>query len=471
MNKNLSYTRAWKQLPRVVQVMLLNVFKSTLQWFVDKSHKLTGIPFDRTDETSPTTIAGIGFSLPAFASGAMLGLKVKVNGEEITLTREIAAAWTLKVLQAMFNSPQGADEYGQAGHHGFFYHFLKAELGPTGAGRSVRWVEGNWKSELSSMDTALAMLGIRFVITFYDGQDEIEREVRRLGNLLFDRVEWKWLLDADGTIIHGWRPENKNEKEKGFIQRVYKGYSEAMLLYILALGAPEETRISRTSYDAYLENQKVVHYAGTPLLKVPGMPAFLFQYPQTFIPFSGIKDRLNRKSGLDYCQFAENMARAQYHHERKIRGATGNGLLNWGRSACDGNPATSGYGERGCPFIPGTKCFDDNTVAPTAAIGFLPFAPGLVIPTMRAWIADPRIFNHYGFIDAFNLRENWFDKDSLAIDQGPIALQTMNYMMGFIWEVMKGDIALIRGLLRAGFRGGWLEKQNLVSRRELLAAA
>ena len=51
----------------------------------------------------------------------------------------------------------------------------------------------------------------------------------------------------------------------------------------------------------------------------------------------------------------------------------------------------------------------------------------------------------------------WFEDDYLGIDQGPIVLMIENYRSGLIWRLMTQNPALVRGLCRAGFNGGWLE--------------
>jgi hypothetical protein len=51
----------------------------------------------------------------------------------------------------------------------------------------------------------------------------------------------------------------------------------------------------------------------------------------------------------------------------------------------------------------------------------------------------------------------WFDTDYLGIDQGPIVMMLENYRSGLVWNVMRKNPYLVRGLCRAGFRGGWLE--------------
>jgi hypothetical protein len=110
---------------------------------------------------------------------------------------------------------------------------------------------------------------------------------------------------------------------------------------------------------------------------------------------------------------------------------------------------------------------DDGTIAPTAAAGCLPFAPEIVMPTLKAMRNKygERLFTNYGFLDAFNptyitpeTPYGWFDKDYLGIDQGPIAIMIENYRNGFVWNVMKRNKYLVAGLRKAGFTGGWLSK-------------
>jgi hypothetical protein len=130
------------------------------------------------------------------------------------------------------------------------------------------------------------------------------------------------------------------------------------------------------------------------------------------------------------------------------------------------------YTARGASF---TEVNDDGTISPTAAASSLPFAPELVAPALVAMREQygPRLFGRYGFVDAFNptLRQaipvqhgvvdttlGWFDTDYLGIDQGPILAMVANYRSGLVWKYMRKSPYLIRGLRRAGFRGGWLDQ-------------
>jgi Uncharacterized protein conserved in bacteria len=131
-----------------------------------------------------------------------------------------------------------------------------------------------------------------------------------------------------------------------------------------------------------------------------------------------------------------------------------------------------GYAARGPVTEPDGR--DDGTIAPTAALGSLPFAPEIVIPCAEAMLGEhgSRLFGRYGFLDSFNPSFTyedsrletgsvdrgfgWVAKDYLGIDQGPILLQAANYRDEFVWRYMRQVPAIRRGLIRAGFTGGWI---------------
>ena len=127
--------------------------------------------------------------------------------------------------------------------------------------------------------------------------------------------------------------------------------------------------------------------------------------------------------------------------------------------------AEKGAGEKGT--------YDDCTLAPTAAVASLPFAPELAIPAvldMHKRFGE-YIYSQYGFLDAFNRNFDfegpvptgkcipgfgWVDTDYLGIDQGAIFAMIENYRSSMIWTVMRKNPYIRQGLTRAGFEGGWL---------------
>jgi hypothetical protein len=336
--------------------------------------------------------------------------------------------------------------------------------------------------ELSSVDTGLMMMGVLFAQSYFDGDDPREVEIRSLAETLYGRVEWDWMRPRPPLIAMGWMPETKT-----FIDHDWKGYNEAMLVYVLALGSPTHPAEAQawTAWTAsyhcnWGEFQGQIHLRFG--------PQFGHQYSHVWIDFRGIQDaymhgKSLRDKGLDYFENSRRATLAQHAYAvANPMGWKGYDGEVWGLTASDGPQGTRqiyrgesrefrGYSARGPGPVDG---FDDGTIAPTAALASLPFAPDLVIPTaeaMRARYGDD-LYGRYGFLDAFNPSfeydvplvtgrvvsgKGWFASDYLGIDQGPILAMIANHRDGFVWNVMKRNPHIRRGLLRAGFQGGWLE--------------
>jgi len=217
---------------------------------------------------------------------------------------------------------------------------------------------------------------------------------------------------------------------------------------------------------------------------IPFNALFGYQYSHVWIDFQGIQDDFSRAHGIDYF---ENSRRATYAHRAYAianpESYQDYGENVWGLTACDGPADVTvtidgrsrtfhTYWARGCSTVETT---DDGTIAPTAAASSVPFAPEIAIPAVAEMYRryGDHLFTKYGFLDSFNptLRTTdvplqhgrvepglgWFDGDYLGIDQGPIVAMIENYRTQLVWKTMRGNPHVVRGLRRAGFRGGWLE--------------
>ena len=191
-----------------------------------------------------------------------------------------------------------------------------------------------------------------------------------------------------------------------------------------------------------------------------------------------------RSTGIDYFENSRRATLAQRAYcIDNPNGFRGYDATSWGLSACDG-PVDARlpvdghrvrfftYAARGASH---TEVRDDGTIAPTAATSSLPFAPEAVLPTLSALREryGDHLYGEYGFLDAFNptftftgvrLRHGrvvpgvgWFDTDYLGIDQGPIVAMIENYHSGLVWRLMRDNPAIVSGLRRAGFGGGWID--------------
>jgi hypothetical protein len=124
----------------------------------------------------------------------------------------------------------------------------------------------------------------------------------------------------------------------------------------------------------------------------------------------------------------------------------------WGLTAGDG-PGGFGYAARGVPFGP-----DDGTIAPSAALASLPFAPAIALSAVRHYCDQyPDIVREYRLPSGFNPTLDWISEGYFGLDQGIIVLMIENYRSQLIWKLMRDCPYIRTGLQRAGFRGGWLK--------------
>ena len=400
----------------------LDRFQQTaLSYFDRESHSVSGLVSDSNTIGSHASIAGTGFGLACNALIAERGHKTRLE----------TAAQTLSTLRFL-TSTHGSSE------HGFFYHFLDPITGQR-AGRC----------EISTMDSALLFAGAIAVSQYFDRESGIEREIRSLADSLYFSADWTWASPRPPVISHGWTPE------KGFLRYDWRGYNEALLLYILALGSPTHP-VSTAAYDGWKTSYKWKSLYGHKLLYAG--PLFIHQMAHAFIDFRGIADTYMRERGSDYF---ENSRRATYvqreYAVRNPRQFARYGENSWGVSA-SGGPADGkffGYRARGVPYGP-----DDGTISPLATAASLPFAPEIVLPAlehMQSISADDATWS-----SCFNAtyspdERTWTSSHSYAIDEGLAALMIENHRSELIWRLLRKSPHIVRGLARAGFTGGWID--------------
>jgi hypothetical protein len=122
----------------------------------------------------------------------------------------------------------------------------------------------------------------------------------------------------------------------------------------------------------------------------------------------------------------------------------------WGLTASDGpnNTYTPPVARR-------RRRNDEGTITPTAPASSIVFAPEVVLPTLHNLYENyPLLWGPYGFRDAFDIGDNWYDTDYLGIDQGPIVIMIENYMtVGKVWDRFMLNDPVRVGMTRAGFTG------------------
>ncbi len=432
-----------------------DVAARTFRYFWETTNAENGLAPDRYPSPAPASVAAVGFALTAYPVGAARGF----------VTHAQARTRTLATLRFFHDAPQGPKPRGMAGHKGFYYHYLDMTTGARAGG-----------SELSTVDTALFLSGVLFCASYFNGSHPHEQQIRTLAKSIYARVDWRWAQPRPPSIVLGWTPE------QGFLPYDWRGYCEAMQVYLLALGSPSYP-VERTAWDlwssGYDKNWGV--YFGQRHLAFASL--FGHFHAQTWVDFRGIQDAFMRRHGLDYFENTRRAIHAQRNYAMiNPRSWRSYGADVWGISACDG-PAhvRLPYGSEKRLFrrywargAAGPWAFDDGTLTPAAVLASLAFAPDVALPAIEAQHRrfGAHIYGDYGFVDAFNpsfdfdvpLRAGrqvkglgWVDSDYIGIDQGLIVAALENQRSQLIWRVMRNNADLRRGLRRAGFSGGWLD--------------
>lgn len=378
-----------------------------LQFFLDAQDPVTGLIADRAKADGSkagdvASIASTGFGLTAFCIGAERGW----------ITRDEAYERSLRVLKFLRDkAPQ---------EHGHFYHFMDMATG-----------QRQWNCEVSNIDTALLMAGVLTARQCFP-----DTELAKIATELFDRVEWGWLMTDEGTLSMGWKPES------GFIKAKWNHYSEgAPLILLLAMGSKTHP-LKPEAWHAW-KRTPYLTYAG--LTFIPCPPLFTHQYPQCWYDLRNLRD--------DYADYFRNsqlatIAQRQWTIDELSKKFPTYGPDMWGLTASD---FKNGYTAWGGPPADGPI---DGSVVPAAPGGSLAFEPRLCMDALKAMKAraGDKGYLKYGFVDAFNPAENWYNPDVIGIDVGPIVVMAENARTGFVWNKFMSSLEARAGIEAAGFR-------------------
>lgn len=405
--------RAAKTLPTADCAFLEDLAHRCFLYFLEQANPHTGIVQDRAPMNGglgrgPGSTAATGFGLTALCIGASRGWIDKNQAR-------LRAAQTLRFFWA------------HAYHdHGWYYHFLD---GTTGARRL--------NSEVSSIDTAFLLSGILTVAEYFN----TDHEIRTLAKQIYERVDFAWMLNGDPYLLsHGVNPGS------GFIPHRWAKYSEASVLYLLAIGAPRHG-ISGKSWYAWVRPE--VRYRDWSF--VSGGPLFTHQFSHAWIDF-----RHQMDGDPSYLNYFQNSCTATYAHRDFCLGLRSQysdyDSDMWGVTASD---SPTGYVNWGGPPEAGPI---DGTLVPCAAAGSLMFLPEICLPVLRSMFHSygSKIYGRYGFTDAFhpNWRGNqmWVNGDVIGIDVGISLLSIENLLTGNVWSWFMRSPYIRAGMDRAGFQ-------------------
>jgi len=410
---------------------------AAVDYFLESVNPANGLVPDTSRAGSPCSIAVVGFALSVYP----------IAVERDWASREQVLEYSLAALRFFRDSDQGGGP-DATGYKGFYYHFIDMQ-----AGKRL------WRCELSMIDTALLLAGILTARMYFDRDDPEENELRAIAEQLYLRVDWRW--SGHGTIRQGWKPES------GFLHYGWEGYSESIVLYVLAMGSPACPLLT-DAYDAWTATYQWENLYGIDFLYAG--PLFIHQFSHAWIDFRGIRDAFMRDNRSDYFENSRRAVLIQREYARRNPlEFAGYGENCWGLTACDGPDASTatgadagarlfGYAARGVPYGP-----DDGTLAGWAPLASLPFEPAITLQAVRTMQQRyPEMRPDGRYASSFNpglantSGASWVSPGHYGLDQGIVAMMIENYRSGLVWRLLRGCAWITHGLRRAGFRGGWL---------------
>ncbi len=377
-----------------------------LRYFLDHAHPVTGLVRDKADAFGPTpsqnivaSIAATGFGLAVVANAADRGLISRSDGE----------AYALRVLRF--------SEGNLTRHKGWFLHF-------------VDWSTGSriWKSEVSTIDTALFLAGALYAGEVLGG------EVKLIANRLYEAVDFHEFM-TDGGRRPGKRTLSLSyTPESGFSSFQWSQYAEQMILLVLGLGHPTHP-LPEECWDVWRRQSFPVPWLSVMAVE---MPLFIHQYSHAFLDFRSFSD--------GYASYFENSVRATRVH-RVYAGTTAvyrtlrEGF--WGFSAGE---SPTGYSVYSPLNFRGTVCIG-------CAVASAMFLPHEVLDDAEGWRSGSRskeIWGIYGFIDGLDLDRKWASRNVLGITVGPAYMAMANAEDSTsIWRKFMRIEGVKRGLERA----------------------
>lgn len=409
--------------------------KKSFWYFWNEADPTTGLVSDTATSFGPgrsrkTHIAATGFGLSLISVAADRGW----------ISVQEAYDRTKKILDVFDTQTPNV--------HGFWYRFLD---GPT----ALRWVDGNDKSEISTVDSSLFILGALQAGEYFKGVGHAD--IADKANALYARMDWtKFINKAGGDsrantfLSMGWTDED------GYLGALWGDYSESAFIYPLAFGSPTHAISSAawTNLNRMWGERQGIEYMNGP----HPTPLFLHQFQHLYYNFRGVyNDFTDQGLHDDFGDYSKNSLLAT-----EVNRLT---CVNDGRYAENRWGLTPAYSGRDNLYHVYGVDNHDGTVAPAAAgssIGLTHYHSSNYTNTLAAlrhmyFQYKHHIWGRNGFTDSFNVGDGDVAPVTLGINNGPLAIAIVNQLteernaLRVVDSLMKNP-HIQRGLAATGLR-------------------
>ena len=408
--------------------LLERVQRQTFEFFWDGAHPVSGLALDRclthghpTDDK--VAVGGSGFGIMA----------IIVAVERGWITRAAAVDRLLRMLDVLERATC---------YHGAFPHFLNGRSGVT-----IPFWRKDDGGDL--VETSFLCMGLLCARQYFQGETPTEKSLRGRMTWLWEDVEWDWYTQGGRDVLYWhWSPNN------GWaMNHEIRGWNECLITYLLAASSPRFSIEARVYHNGFASGRAFLNgksYYGIELpLGMPyGGPLFFAHYTFCGLDPRGLQDRYTDYWELNRRHVAINHAHCLANPHRH----KGYGDSCWGLTASD-DP--DGYSVH-------APDMDNGTIAPTAALSSVPYAPREGLAAIRHFLGrhGERLWGRYGLVDAFCEQRDWYADSYVAIDQGPTVIMIENHRTGLLWKLFMSVPEVQAGLRRLGFSSPRLGRTN-----------
>lgn len=403
--------------PRISDEDLLDKVQSqTFRYFWDFGHPTWGMARERTTSGDVVTTGGTGFGVMAMIAAAERGFISK--NDALSRIQKIVTFLDTKCTS----------------YHGAFAHWVNGATGAT-------YPFSQYDNGADLVETALLFQGLLTARQYFKSNDAVEIQLRTDITRLWEAIEWTWFQKGGENVLYWhWSPDYGWQ-----MNLKITGWNESLIVYALAAASPTYPISAEVYKQGWVRNGAFAngksYYGYTlPLGTEYGGPLFFSHYS-----FLGINPKDLKDQYTDYWTQNRNHTLINYTYcVTNPKGYGGYSADCWGLTASDGNNGYSAH----------SPTNDKGVIAPTAALSSMPYTPE---ESMRAlhffyYKLGDKLWSDYGFVDAFNLSEQWYDNQNIAIDQGPIVVMIENYRTGLLWSLFMADPEIKDGLKKLGFQ-------------------
>lgn len=412
------------------------VERQTFQYFWDGAEPVSGMGRERFHEDGVypqndkdvVTTGGSGFGVMAILTGIHRNFITREEGR--------------KRFEKIVSFLEKADRF-----HGAWSHWIYGETGKVKP-------FGRKDNGGDLVETSFMLQGLLCVRQYFQNGNAEEKDLAQRIDKLWKEVEFDWYRNGKNVLYWHWSPTYNWE-----MNFPVTGYNECLIMYVLAAASPTHSIPAEVYHEGWAKSGAIkattTKYGHTLHLSHNGAaeyggPLFWAHYSYLGLDPRGLKDK--------YAYYwEENKNQALINHDwcaDNPKKFIGYGNDNWGLTA---SYSVKGY----AAHAPGEKN-DLGVISPTAALASMPYTPEYSMQAMQHWYNDmkDKLWGPYGFYDAFSETYNWYPKQYLAIDQGPIVVMMENYRSGMLWKLFMSCPEIKNGLKKLNFQSPWINESQ-----------